>query len=253
MADYFNSRPATSEERTYVTINGTDMRTYGLELTDYRIGAPVPVTSYIDVPGRNGRLDISDALGGYISYSHREIELHFHIRKNYAEWHNLISVLSTAFDGVESKIVFSKDPDWYYKGRFEIDFFKSNPISGDVVMSCRNCDPFKMQLHEGVCGFPGRSGQTFQPNKGWAYMSEIELVLETIDDGAYIRFNSNMQGDDTYVYGAKTANLTTVGKKKYIYYGTTEVRMANYLYLHSSINPTTAAGTWKYRFEAGVF
>ena len=261
MSNFYNNRPATSEARTYVTINGVDMRTYGLELTDYKIGAPVPVTNYIDVPGRMGRLDVSDALNGYVSYSHREIEMTFHVRQTYTEWHSLISALSAAVDGVQSHVIFSKDPDWYYRGRFVIDFIKSNPVSGDVILSCRDAFPFKLKFFEETMTLEngGREVYTYRPiENGWKYISEITVDKTTTT-------HSSSGGDiadavfcDTYMsidsqIRNRSVTMKADEKEYYLYYGIGQVQAASVFGVTLQPFDADYVGTGHFKFEVGVF
>lgn len=134
----------------YVTLNNVNLeQEYGMKLTEFAISSPSPITKYIDVPGRPGKLDATLALNGKVNLSTRKVSATFHVRDcTYSDWHTLLSALNTAFNGIESKIVFSSDPDWYYKGRFKIDTKKSNQITSTITISCNEVFPYKLEYVE---------------------------------------------------------------------------------------------------------
>jgi phage-related protein len=148
MSDGFTPRAETFVSgRAYVSINGTNLdTTYGLGLTDYSVGSPSPLLKLIDVPGRPGKLDVTLALNGKVNYTTRPVTAEFHVRNNpYPDFHTLLSNLLALFNGTESKMVFSTDPDWYYKGQFTIDAKKTNPVSSTIVIKCDDAFPYKLE------------------------------------------------------------------------------------------------------------
>lgn len=135
------------EAHAYATINGTNMlTTYKMELLDYDTGSPVALTKYIEVPGRPGLLDATLALNGKVNYSTRPIKITFHIRDiKTAEYMTLKSTLMKLFNGTVSKVAFSPDPDWYYKGRFKLEFERENNVTAKVTFTCEEAFPYKLE------------------------------------------------------------------------------------------------------------
>lgn len=131
----------------YATLGGINLLTrYGMNLLSYNVGAPVPHIKIIEVPGKPGGLDATLALNGKVNLLSRPITATFHIRNNpYEDWHTLLSNLLALFNGVESKLSFSTDPDWYYKGRFLLEPDKSNEVSSQVTISCEAAFPYKLE------------------------------------------------------------------------------------------------------------
>lgn len=144
---YFSKAGTYTASRAYVTVNGKNLaQEYGMNLTSYSVGTPVPLVKLIDVPGRPGKLDATLALNGKVNYSTRPVTAEFHLRNStYPDFQTLLSNLLKLFNGTESKVVFSTDPDWYYKGRFTIDVKKSNPITATVTLSCQEAFPYKLE------------------------------------------------------------------------------------------------------------
>ena len=115
-----------------INIDGTDtLDAYGMMLCDdLRIASPEPRLTYIEIPGADGALDLSDALTGGVSYQMREItfslfaahdiiagtrtpatEAHFSEirRRMYLDLH-----------GKKVKLWTPDDPDHYYLGRIRL-------------------------------------------------------------------------------------------------------------------------------------
>lgn len=144
---YEGAKPTRDYKRATVTIDGVNLETaYGLKLTEYDIGSPTILTNYIDVPGRPGMLDATLALNGKVNYTKRSVSAEFHVSDlTHDGYADLMQTLRTKYHGVEAKMKFSFDSDWYYKGRFEVSGTKSNDVSADIEISSSNVFPYKLE------------------------------------------------------------------------------------------------------------
>lgn len=96
-------------------------RTWGLILTNSQpIGDPEQETNYLNVPGRNGLLDYSDALTGAPVYKGRHIDMEFSTVREPAEWDYTISAIRNLIEGKQVKIIFDHDPSHYWLGRINL-------------------------------------------------------------------------------------------------------------------------------------
>ena len=50
-------------------------RTHRIVVESFKIGIPEPQLTTVEVPGRNGKLDMSEALTGHLTYNNRSIEI----------------------------------------------------------------------------------------------------------------------------------------------------------------------------------
>lgn len=132
--------------KAYVLLGGhNSYEDFGMNLVSYDIGNPVPLTNYIDVPGRPGMLDATLALNGKVNYINRSVSMEFRVVHNpYKDWHTLISNLWAILEGIETQVVFCNDPEWYYKGRFSVSSEKSNEVTSTVTISCEYTFPYKL-------------------------------------------------------------------------------------------------------------
>ncbi len=95
---------------------GQDM---GLVMTERNIGAPVVQTYKVDVPGKNGSLDLSESLTGDIRYSNRPLDFKFITDGNREKVLTAIDKMMM-LHGQQAEIITEDYPDYYYKGRISI-------------------------------------------------------------------------------------------------------------------------------------
>lgn len=215
-----------SATRAYVTMNNTNLASsYGLQLTSYSVGSPAPLVKLIDVPGRPGKLDATLALNGKVNYTSRKITMTFHVRNNsYPDFQTLLSTLLKLFSGIESKVVFSTDPSWYYKGRFTVDHKKTNPITSTITLTCADAHPYKMEAYE---------------------------VSGTISSSGYVTAVGKDYNGTVTIYCSSAMSVTFGGKTYQLSSGNNVVRE---LHISSGNNSLrfTGSGTVRISYERGV-
>lgn len=117
---------------------------YGLYVTNTNPVEPPEVKAeYITVPGRNGDIDLTEALTGYTVYGNRNINLQLGGKKRSQEWPGFMSTFLNEIHGKKVKVVFDNDPSWYYEGRATVssDYEKGNDIARFTLTI--NADPYK--------------------------------------------------------------------------------------------------------------
>ena len=85
------------------------------------ISLPAVRTSYADIPGRDGQLDLSTALDGEVHYEPREFSAPLMCLASPEEWPELYSNILNAIHGQQLDIVLDEDPNWYYTGRVAVE------------------------------------------------------------------------------------------------------------------------------------
>ena len=127
------------------TLNGKHTYTdYGLYVTNTNPVEPPEVKAeYIEVPGRNGQIDLTEALTGYTVYNNRQIVLELGGRKRSQEWPGFMSNFLNDLHGKPVKVIFDNDPSYYYQGRatVESDYEKGNEIARFTLTI--NAEPYK--------------------------------------------------------------------------------------------------------------
>lgn len=109
------------------------------------VSPPLPKFNYIDIPGGDGILDLTEALTGDIQYQTRKLEFTFLTLKARRKWHSLYSELQGCLHGERMKVILDEDPAFYYIGRVKVDKWKSSEKFSTIVVSAE-VDPYKYEL-----------------------------------------------------------------------------------------------------------
>lgn len=133
-----------------VSINGINMlETYKMALKDrHCVQPPVPKTSYQDIPGGDGSIDLSEANAGHVVYERRKITLNFGCGARIKDWPGIFSEIMRKFHGQTGKLVFDDDPEYYYTGRMKVSDYKRASTLGTFTITVE-ADPYKYELTAG--------------------------------------------------------------------------------------------------------
>ncbi len=141
---------------TGALINGEHtLRDWGAVITNSRvIGLPQPDTTLLEIPGRSGRLDLSEILSGDISYGNREIRMELAMRTDPWHWQETCLHVFNRFHGQTVRVVFDEDPDHYYVGRASVSDPQRLATAGQMVLTV-DADPFRYETEEYEVTFSG--------------------------------------------------------------------------------------------------
>ena len=114
--------------------------------------------NYIDIPGGNGALDLSEALTKYPTYNNRTGSFEFRVMNHYEKdgklvleskridrWAERYSEIMEYLHGRCLYAVLDDDPLWFYQGRFSVDEWKSDD-TWSVITIGYNVNPFKWSI-----------------------------------------------------------------------------------------------------------
>lgn len=90
---------------------------FELIMTGKEISSPTPKLKLIEVPGRDGDIDLSEVLTGDVVYENREIKMSFYSPKKIEDWSNEISEINRNFAGKIVHLIFDDDMNFYWNGR----------------------------------------------------------------------------------------------------------------------------------------
>lgn len=116
---------------------------YGLIVAPYAIPMPEPQTNFVDIPGRDGALDLSEAFGT-IRYADRVIELTLYAR---APFDTLLSAFAADVHGRRMNVIFDRDPGFYYDARITIEDVERHWGYCELSVECR-AKPYKLEQFE---------------------------------------------------------------------------------------------------------
>lgn len=106
---------------------------------------PEAIFDFVEVPGRNGKLDMTGFLtdGSSPSYGQRSNSIEFYIPDEYADqYQEKLMDLAAFLHGQRLDMTMEGDPGWTYHGRWKVNQWKSDK-SWSVVTLDYELDPFK--------------------------------------------------------------------------------------------------------------
>ena len=124
------------------------LRDWGAIITNTDVvGMPEPQTILLDVPGRSGRLDLSEVLTGDVSYGNREIKMELAAEVDTERWIEMCLHIFNKYHGRNVQVIFDDDPAYYYYGRASVTDPKRLRRAGQMVLTV-DAEPFKYELAE---------------------------------------------------------------------------------------------------------
>lgn len=130
--------------------NGNEYHTYndwGLYVTNANpIGDPVQYTNYLEIPARNGKIDLSEALSGRPIFTHRPIKINLMGTREITAWDSVISAFRNMIMGQVCKIQFDNDPSYFWRGRVGITDFSSVWEWGKFTLDIPEAEPYKYDI-----------------------------------------------------------------------------------------------------------
>ena len=116
---------------------------YGLIVAPYAIPMPEPQTNFVEIPGRDGALDLSEAFGT-VRYADRVISLTLYAR---APFDALISAFAANVHGRRMNVIFDRDPTYYYDARVTLENVERHSGYCELSLECR-ARPYKLEHFE---------------------------------------------------------------------------------------------------------
>ena len=115
-------------------------RQLGVILGNRDIERPKGKITNLDIPGKDGALDLSEAFGE-LRFNQRKVILPFKLRAEPEAAEQKISEVANLLSGKKVKITLDKDPEYYYLGRLEVEGKFLQPVCQIFVTAL--CDPYK--------------------------------------------------------------------------------------------------------------
>lgn len=132
-----------------VESNGDEFHTYDdwkLYITNTNcIGNPEQYTNYVEIPGRDGRLDMSEALTGRPVYLGRKLTIELASARPKTMWDATISYFRNHINGRVCRITFDNDVSYFWRGRVHIDDFESAMTLGKFTVNV-DAEPYKYSI-----------------------------------------------------------------------------------------------------------
>lgn len=132
----------------------TDFQTIANTWTDWHlipssrpsINQPTVVTKFIEIPGSDGVLDLTEYLTGRPNYGQRQGNLSFQVANNFENWETIRSNMVQVLHGKRIKMRLMDDPGYYYEGRFTVGQWESGASNSAISISYQ-LDPYKLRVN----------------------------------------------------------------------------------------------------------
>lgn len=145
---------------------------YKLVTSSVEAAPPDPVTKTVEVPGRDGELDFTEALDGRVHYKPRKISMEFYCFGEDEELPELERDCINTLHGKKMRIYLDADPEYYYLGRLSVSWKYGENL--DTVSIEAECDPYKYKRQETVCGYDVEGSLAVSlENTGWMPVSPL--------------------------------------------------------------------------------
>ena len=115
-----------------------------LKWFEINISSPEPKKYTVDIPGRDGYLDLTESLMGDVKYNNRIITLNFEIDGDYFEWATISSMINDFCHGQKAKIILDTDFNYYWEGRITLSSTKEEYSFGELELTI-DADPYKYE------------------------------------------------------------------------------------------------------------
>ena len=124
---------------------------FGMVLLDgYSINPPAPKTYYVDVPGSDGKLDLTDVLMGRAAYNNRTMEFTFCVI-GVTDIEAKKQEINEFLHGKVYDFKITMDPNYIYHGRFAITEYDYGVYDVGKVLSFKlsiDADPYKKSIND---------------------------------------------------------------------------------------------------------
>lgn len=87
---------------------------------------PEVKAQYIDLPGGNGQIDLTESLTGYPVYKNRTGSIEFYVENGHESWDVLYFKIANFLHGKALTAYLEDDPGFVYEGRFDVNEWKSD-------------------------------------------------------------------------------------------------------------------------------
>ena len=88
----------------------------------------------VDIPGKNGHVDISNILTGYATYKNRTGQWDFYVENDYWSWEVAYSSIMGFLNGNTFRIVLEDDPGYYYYGQCWVNAWQSDRTHSRITL-----------------------------------------------------------------------------------------------------------------------
>lgn len=106
---------------------------------------PAAKIKYIDLPGSDSNLDLTTIFSEFPTYENRKGSFEFIVAPDYLSWEETYATIMDYLHGKEILAVLEDNPEYFYRGRFTINSWKSVKVYSLIVIDY-DVGPYKMEV-----------------------------------------------------------------------------------------------------------
>lgn len=217
----------TSGGKTYTdfnTIANTWNDWYLIPSSRPSVAHPTFVTKFIEIPGADGMLDLTDFLAGRALYGQRQGSFNFYVDNGHEYWETIRGKIVSTIHGKRMKMRLEDDPEYYYEGRFTVGNWESGSSNSSIQISYQ-CEPYKIKISEEgnktpMLWDPFNFEEDYDYYTAWPGGSNV--ATNHITAGTYYIYAKDysfkpvatwVSGTATVTFGGVTQTLSSAGSK----------------------------------------
>lgn len=108
---------------------------------------PKVKTNYVNVPGADGQIDLTEALGA-VRFEAREFEAELYMVDGLDDWDSVLSDVLNTIQGKRVAMIFDTDPTYQWSGRFYVEKVESRRLGMTMTIK-GTVDPYKTLISDG--------------------------------------------------------------------------------------------------------
>lgn len=106
---------------------------------------PEVKTNFVDLPGTDSGIDLSEAVSGYPVYKNRNGSFKFVVDPDWKNWPTAYSEIASYLHGKRLRAILTDDPTYFYEGRFWISAWDSGNAVTSITINY-DVEPYKRNV-----------------------------------------------------------------------------------------------------------
>ncbi|MDD3400750.1 MAG: hypothetical protein PHT58_03870 [Eubacteriales bacterium] len=205
---------------SYILFGSKSTKTdYGFIVAPYIIPMPTVQTNFVEIPGRDGMLDLSEGFG-LVRYSNRAIALTLYA---VAPYEQAVFAFVNDVHGKRMELTFDRDASFFYIGRVSVDSIEKHDGYCAITVNV-NAEPFKYKQTETTVSRTG-SGSVSLSNLRMPVVPEVTASAEAtlvyqcggIPTTTVVSAGTHFVPTLLLEAGSKTVQITTTGEVVFTY------------------------------------
>ena len=205
---------------SYILFGSKSTKTdYGFIVAPYLIPMPVVQTSFVEIPGRDGTLDLTEGFG-FVRYSDRAVSLTLYA---VAPYEQALSSFVNDVHGKRIELVFDRDPSFYYVGRVSVDALEKKDGYCAITVNV-TAEPYKYKRTITTITQTGNGTATLT-NLHMPVVPEITASAEAtlvyqsggVSTTTVIAAGTHLVPTLLLEAGTKSVEVTTIGEVVFLY------------------------------------